>query len=181
METILTQPPQRLLAAWPIRASQWTLDFFSFELFDEFFYLFSRRPVREENDFFNQKQQQQQQHRRGPTKEIDFDRGWNAKYSQKKVSEFLFVSGLDDGGIYKNRSNFRERPREIDENYETKVDLPVNHREAEIVDEENFYGNVGVSSSNRWKFLRISSLSSEKVSFCCFLLFDELQSISSFL
>ena len=33
---------------------------------------FSRRPVREENDFFNNKPQQ---HRRGPAKEIDLDRG----------------------------------------------------------------------------------------------------------
>jgi hypothetical protein len=37
-----------------------------------FFFVFRRRPVREENDFFNNKPQK---HRRGPTKEIDLDRG----------------------------------------------------------------------------------------------------------
>jgi hypothetical protein len=36
-------------------------------------YILSRRPVREEYDFFNNKPQQ---HRRGPTKETDLDRGY---------------------------------------------------------------------------------------------------------
>jgi hypothetical protein len=36
-------------------------------------YILSRRPVREEYDFFNNKPQQ---HRRGPTKETDLDRGF---------------------------------------------------------------------------------------------------------
>jgi hypothetical protein len=35
-------------------------------------YTLRRRPVREDNDFFNNKPQQ---HRRGPTKETDLDRG----------------------------------------------------------------------------------------------------------
>ncbi|UJR16130.1 hypothetical protein I4U23_003041 [Adineta vaga] len=79
-----------------------------------------RRPIREENDFFNNKPQQ---HRRGPVKETDLDR--------------------DDGGIYKNRLNHRERIREIDETRDTKVDLPVEHRQVETVEDENFYGNAG--------------------------------------
>ena len=77
-----------------------------------------RRPVRSEDyDFFNYKPQQ---HRRGPTKETDLDR--------------------DDGGIYKGRMNHRERPREIDETHDTKVDLPVDYRDAQPVDEEHLYG-----------------------------------------
>ncbi|CAF0931047.1 unnamed protein product [Rotaria sordida] len=79
-----------------------------------------RRPVREEDDFFNSKPQQ---HRRGPTKETDLDR--------------------DDGGIYKGRLNHREHVREIDETRDTKVDLPVDRREVETVEEENLYGNAG--------------------------------------
>ncbi|CAF3450800.1 unnamed protein product [Rotaria sp. Silwood1] len=79
-----------------------------------------RRPVREEYDFFNSKPQQ---HRRGPTKETDLDR--------------------DDGGIYKGRLNHREHVREIDETRDTKVDLPVDYREVETVEEENLYGNTG--------------------------------------
>ncbi|CAF4014795.1 unnamed protein product [Rotaria sp. Silwood2] len=79
-----------------------------------------RRPVREEYDFFNNKPQQ---HRRGPTKETDLDR--------------------DDGGIYKGRLNHREHVREIDETRDTKVDLPVDYREVETVEEESLYGNTG--------------------------------------
>ncbi len=41
---------------------------------------------------------------------------------------------LDDGGIYKGRSNYRERVREVDETRDTKVDLPVDYREVETVD-----------------------------------------------
>ncbi|CAF4498513.1 unnamed protein product [Rotaria sp. Silwood1] len=77
-----------------------------------------RRPAREEYDFFNNKPQQ---HRRGPTKETDLDR--------------------DDGGIYKGRLTHRERVREVDETRDTKVDIPVDHREAETVQEETLYGN----------------------------------------
>jgi len=76
-----------------------------------------RRPVREEYDFFSSKPQQ---HRRGPTKEIDLDR--------------------DDGGIYKGRVNHRDRAREVDETRDTKVDLPVDYRDVETVDDENLYG-----------------------------------------
>ncbi|CAF3405616.1 unnamed protein product [Rotaria socialis] len=79
-----------------------------------------RRPVREEYDFFNNKPQQ---HRRGPTKETDLDR--------------------DDGGIYKGRLNHREHVREIDETHDTKVDLPVDYREVETVEDENLFGNAG--------------------------------------
>ncbi|CAF1017943.1 unnamed protein product [Adineta ricciae] len=79
-----------------------------------------RRPVREEYDFFNHKPQQ---HRRGPVKETDLDR--------------------DDGGIYKGRLNHHERVREIDETHDTKVDLPVEHRQIETVEDENFHGNAG--------------------------------------
>ncbi|CAF0756043.1 unnamed protein product [Rotaria sordida] len=78
-----------------------------------------RRPAREEYDFFNNKSQQ---HRRGPTKETDLDR--------------------DDGGIYKGRLTNRERAREVDETRDTKVDLPVDYRQAETVEEESLYGNV---------------------------------------
>ncbi|CAF0892673.1 unnamed protein product [Adineta steineri] len=77
-----------------------------------------RRPVREEYDFFNNKPQQ---HRRGPIKEIDLDR--------------------DDGGIYKGRLNHRERIREIDDTRDTKVDLPVDHRQVETVKDEQISGN----------------------------------------
>ncbi|CAF1318998.1 unnamed protein product [Adineta steineri] len=79
-----------------------------------------RRPVREEYDFFNNKPHQP---RRGPAKETDLDR--------------------DDGGIYKGRLNHRDRAREIDETRDTKVDLPVDHREVETIEEENVYGNGG--------------------------------------
>jgi hypothetical protein len=78
-----------------------------------------RPPVREEYDFFNNKPQQ---HRRGPTKEIDLDR--------------------DDGGIYKGRTNHRERVREVNETRDTKVDLPIDYREVQTIDEENLYGNA---------------------------------------
>ena len=40
----------------------------------------------------------------------------------------------------------RERPPEINDTRHTKVDLPVDYREAETVDDEHIYGNVGVSS-----------------------------------
>jgi hypothetical protein len=50
----------------------------------------------------------------------------------------------DDGGIYKGRLNNREHAREIDDTRDTKVDLPVDYREVETVDEENLYGNTGV-------------------------------------
>ena len=36
--------------------------------------------------------------------------------------------------------NHRERPREIDDTRDTKVDLPVDYGEAETIDEENLYG-----------------------------------------
>ncbi|CAF0892467.1 unnamed protein product [Adineta ricciae] len=78
-----------------------------------------RRPVREENDFFNNKPHSI---RRGPTQETDLDR--------------------DDGGIYKGRLNHRERVREIDDTRDTKVDLPVDYREIETVEDENYYGNT---------------------------------------
>ena len=51
---------------------------------------------------------------------------------------------LDDGGIYKGRLNHRDRAREIDETRDTKVDLPIDYRDAETVEEENLYGNTGV-------------------------------------
>ena len=66
----------------------------------------------------------------------------------------------DDGGIYKRRVNHRDYAEEIDDNRETKVDLPVDYREVETVDDENLYSNIGVSSinssslSSRW--IRIS-------------------------
>ena len=41
---------------------------------------------------------------------------------------------LDDGGIYKGRSNQRERAREVEETRHTKVDLPVDYREVETVE-----------------------------------------------
>ncbi|UJR30426.1 hypothetical protein I4U23_017960 [Adineta vaga] len=78
-----------------------------------------RRPVREENDFFNSKPQSL---RRGPTQEIDLDR--------------------DDGGIYKGRSNHRERVRQIDDTRDTKIDLPVDYREIETVEDESLHGNT---------------------------------------
>jgi hypothetical protein len=40
--------------------------------------------------------------------------------------------------------NHRERAHEIDETRDTKVELPIHHREVETVDEENLYGNAGV-------------------------------------
>ncbi|CAF5187031.1 unnamed protein product, partial [Rotaria sp. Silwood1] len=46
-----------------------------------------------------------------------------------------------DGGIYKGRLTHRERAREVDETRNTKVDIPVDHREAETVEEETLYGN----------------------------------------
>lgn len=54
---------------------------------------------------------------------------------------------LDDGGIYKGRLNHRERVREIDETRDTKVDLPVDYREVETVEDETLYGKNGVSYS----------------------------------
>ena len=50
----------------------------------------------------------------------------------------------DDGGIYKGRTNYRERAHEINETRDTKIDLPVDYHEAETVEEENLYGNTGV-------------------------------------
>lgn len=50
----------------------------------------------------------------------------------------------DDGGIYKNRTNHRDRAREIDDTHDTKIDLPVGYREVETVDEEDLYRNAGV-------------------------------------
>ncbi|CAF4450180.1 unnamed protein product, partial [Didymodactylos carnosus] len=78
-----------------------------------------RRPVREEYDFFNNKPQQ---HRRGPPREIDLDK--------------------DDGGLYKSKGvvNHRERIREIEDTKDTKVDLPVDMKEVETVDDEQLYG-----------------------------------------
>jgi hypothetical protein len=40
--------------------------------------------------------------------------------------------------------NHRQHAREIDETHDTKVDLPVDYRDAEPVDEENLYENAGV-------------------------------------
>ncbi|CAF3564224.1 unnamed protein product [Rotaria socialis] len=89
-----------------------------------------RRPAREDYDFFNNKPQPQpQQHRRGPTKETDLDR--------------------DDGGIYKGRLNHRERVHEVDETRDTKIDFPVDYREAETVEEESLYGNARKNPDHR--------------------------------
>lgn len=43
--------------------------------------------------------------------------------------------------------NHRERIREIDDTHDTKVDMPIDYREAETIDEENLYHNGGVSDS----------------------------------
>ncbi|CAF2120918.1 unnamed protein product [Rotaria magnacalcarata] len=89
-----------------------------------------RRPAREDFDFFNNKPQlQPQQHRRGPTKETDLDR--------------------DDGGIYKGRLSHRERVREVDETRDTKIDFPVDYREAETVEEESLYENARKNPDHR--------------------------------
>ncbi len=40
--------------------------------------------------------------------------------------------------------NHREHAREIDETHDTKVDLPIDYREVQTVEEENLYGNAGV-------------------------------------
>lgn len=53
----------------------------------------------------------------------------------------------DDGGIYKRRTNHRDYAEEIDDNRETKVELPIDYREVETVDDENLYSNTGVSST----------------------------------
>ena len=98
--------------------------------------LFRRRPVREENDFFNQKAPP----RRGPTKETDLDRG-----SMPQLVSFTFACS-DDGGIYKRRTNHRDYAEEIDDNRETKVDLPIDYRQVETVDDEHLYGDLGVGS-----------------------------------
>jgi hypothetical protein len=67
MEQIHIQLQQRLMEVQKI------LDRMLFRLKNHFLYIrFRRRPVKEEYDFFNNKPQQ---HRRGPTKEIDLDRG----------------------------------------------------------------------------------------------------------
>ncbi len=54
----------------------------------------------------------------------------------------FFVS--DDGGIYKGRMNHRERALEVNETRDTKIDLPIDYRQIQTVDEENLYGNAGV-------------------------------------
>ncbi len=51
---------------------------------------------------------------------------------------------VDDGGIYKGRTNHRERVREVNETRDTKVDLPIDYREVQTIDEENLYGNAEV-------------------------------------
>lgn len=92
---------------------------------------FRRRPIREEYDFFNSKPQQ---HRRGPTKETDLDRG---EINEQETDENIDMVDLDDGGVYKGRSNNRERAREIADTRDTKIDLPVHYREVETVDVNN--------------------------------------------
>jgi len=52
---------------------------------------------------------------------------------------------LDEGGIYKGRLNRRERVHEVNETRDTKVDLPVDYREVETVEEEEtLNGNTAV-------------------------------------
>jgi hypothetical protein len=53
---------------------------------------------------------------------------------------------LDEGGIYKGRLNRRERIHEVNETRDTKVDLPVDYREVETVEEEEeaLHGNTAV-------------------------------------
>ena len=60
-------------------------------------------------------------------------------------------SDLDDGGVYKGRSNHREHAREIDDTRDTKVDLPADYREPETVDVSD---RIIFSSFNRhsWTF-----------------------------
>ena len=52
----------------------------------------------------------------------------------------------DAGGIYKGRLHHRERAREIEDTHDTKVDLPVDHRKVETIEEENLYGRINVSA-----------------------------------
>lgn len=110
-----------------------------------------RRPVRSEDyDFFNYKPAPQQ-NRRGPTKETDLDR--------------------DDGGIYKGRMNQRERPREIDDTRDTKIDLPIGYQDVQTVDEENFYGgHAGVCRSTDDTLIDIFLFISRKLHVVLFLL-----------
>ena len=67
-----------------------------------------------------------------------------------RVCDILLNTFEDDGGIYKGRLNHHERVREIDETHDTKVDLPVEHRQIETVEDENFHGNAGVNRSFRF-------------------------------
>jgi hypothetical protein len=68
MDQIPIQQQQILMEVLNIRDSEFVY-LIKFELYS---YILSRRPVREEYDFFNNKPLQ---HRRGPTKETDLDRG----------------------------------------------------------------------------------------------------------
>lgn len=47
----------------------------------------------------------------------------------------------DEGGIYKGRTNHRDRVREIDDNRDTKVEVPVEHRRIETIEDEDVYGD----------------------------------------
>jgi len=68
------------------------------------------------------------------------------KYKQSiHLSLFIYFVIEDDGGIYKNRNNHRDRAHEIEETRDTKIDLPIDYRQVETVDEENLYGNPGAN------------------------------------
>lgn len=57
--------------------------------------------------------------------------------SNKKKIKLSEKFHLDDGGVYKGRSNHRERAREVDDTRDTKVEIPIDYREIETVEVNN--------------------------------------------